>query len=76
MKQDLEERISLEKQKALERDFRGSTAPLPAGVRPGAPFMGTKIALFDTATNEQKEAAVANLDAFGYGYRQPTIAAW
>lgn len=103
--------------------FQFSTAPIPAGVRPGAPFMGTNIALFDSATEEEKyaagkfvkfltntentvyfaiktgylpvtysglnsaeykqfladnphKAAVANLDAFGYGYWQPTIAAW
>ena len=103
--------------------FQFSTAPIPAGVRPGAPFMGTNIALFDSATEEEKlaagrfvkfitntentvyfaiktgylpvtysglnsdeyqqflgdnphKAAVANLDAFKYGYWQPTIAAW
>lgn len=103
--------------------FQFSTAPIPAGVRPGAPFMGTNIALFNAATEEERlaagrfvkfitntentvyfaiktgylpvtysglnsaeyqqfladnphKAAVANLDAFGYGYWQPTIAAW
>ena len=103
--------------------FQFSTAPLPAGVRPGAPFMGTNIALFNVASEEEREAAgkfvkfltntentayfaiktgylpvtysglesdeyqkfladnphkaaVANLEAFGYGYWQPTIAAW
>lgn len=103
--------------------FQFSTAPLPAGVRPGAPFMGTNIALFNVASEEEREAAgkfvkfltntentvyfaiktgylpvtysglesdeyqkfladnphkaaVANLEAFGNGYWQPTIAAW
>ena len=103
--------------------FEFSTAPLPSGVRPGAPFMGTNIALFDTATEEEKaaaakfvkwltnadntvyfatktgylpvtysglshpeyqawlaanphKAAIANLEAFEYGYWQPKIAAW
>ncbi|NLL47250.1 MAG: ABC transporter substrate-binding protein [Firmicutes bacterium] len=103
--------------------FQFSTAPIPAGVRPGAPFMGTNIALFASATEEERaaagkfvkfltntentvyfaiktgylpvtysglnspeyqqflqdnphKAAVANLDAFEYGYWQPTIAAW
>jgi multiple sugar transport system substrate-binding protein len=103
--------------------FEFSTAPLPSGVRPGAPFMGTNIALFDAATEEEKaaaakfvkwltnadntvyfatktgylpvtysglshpeyqawlaanphKAAIANLEAFEYGYWQPKIAAW
>lgn len=103
--------------------FQFSTAPIPVGVRPGAPFMGTNIALFDAASEAEKhaagkfvkyitntdntvyfaiktgylpvtysglnsaeyqqfltdnphKAAVANLDAFEYGYWQPTIAAW
>lgn len=103
--------------------FQFKTAPIPRGKRPGAPFMGTNIALFNAATEEQRhaagkfvkfltntentvyfaiktgylpvtysglnsaeyqqfladnphKAAVANLDAFGYGYWQPTVAAW
>ncbi|NMB02006.1 MAG: extracellular solute-binding protein, partial [Firmicutes bacterium] len=103
--------------------FKFSTAPLPAGVRPGAPFMGTNIALFASASEEEKEAAgkfikwltnpentvyfaiktgylpvsysglaseeyaqfladnphkaaIANLEAFEFGYWQPKIAAW
>ena len=103
--------------------FEFSTAPLPAGIRPGAPFMGTNIALFDAASEEEKlaaakfvkwltntentvyfavktgylpirysgleypeyeewlaanphKAAIANLEAFEYGYWQPKIAAW
>lgn len=103
--------------------FKFATAPMPVGVRAGAPFMGTNIALFKAATEEQKEAAgkfvrfltntentvyfaiktgylpvtysglnspeyqqwladyphkaaIANVDAFGFGYWQPKIAAW
>ena len=103
--------------------FEFSTAPLPAGIRPGAPFMGTNIAMFDAASEEEKaaaakfvkwltnaentvyfaiktgylpvtysglasqeyqdfleanphKAAMANLEAFEYGYWQPKIAAW
>lgn len=103
--------------------FKFATAPMPAGVRPGAPFMGTNVALFNAATEEQKKAAgefvrfltntentvyfaiktgylpvtysglesaeyqqwladnphkaaIANVDAFGYGYWQPKVAAW
>lgn len=103
--------------------FKFATAPLPAGVRPGAPFMGTNVALFKAASEAEREAAakfirfitntentvyfatktgylpvtysglnsaeyqqwladnphkaaIANLDAFGYGYWQPKIAAW
>lgn len=103
--------------------FEFRTAPLPAGVRPGAPFMGTNIALFKAASDAERKAAgefvrfitntentvyfaiktgylpvtysgleskqyqdwlaanphkaaIANLDAFGYGYWQPKIAAW
>lgn len=37
--------------------FKFATAPLPTGVRPGAPFMGTNVALFKAATEEEREAA-------------------
>ncbi|NLJ75462.1 MAG: ABC transporter substrate-binding protein [Firmicutes bacterium] len=42
---------------AAEGKVNWSMAPIPAGARPGAPFMGTNIALFATATEEQREAA-------------------
>jgi len=37
--------------------FEFRTAPVPAGVRPGSPFMGTNVALFKAASEEEREAA-------------------
>ena len=37
--------------------FEFRTASLPTGVRPGAPFMGTNVALFKAASEEERKAA-------------------
>lgn len=44
-------------EKSVGDKFSFSTAPLPTGARAGAPFMGTNIALFNAASEEQKAAA-------------------
>lgn len=44
-------------EKSVGDKFQFATAPLPAGVRPGAPFMGTNVALFKAASEEERKAA-------------------